>query len=186
MLGVRSLRLCHSHGLIVSHIANKYGNGRHIKNLTSQDLSNFWKVRSISLKLLKQWNPKLKQTYYVSEQFYGVAITAIKVSILFFYKRVFSTSPFRRQIYAVGFLVLGWFVTNNTIFAFQCRPIRKAWDFELSGHCLNPLRVITIVQVFNVVLDGILLALPISAVLRLQMSTTRKLSVLAFFLLGGL
>ena len=41
-------------------------------------------------------------------------------------------------------------------------------------------------QVPNVVLDGVILALPISAVYHLQMSKKKKISVAAVFLLGGL
>ena len=41
-------------------------------------------------------------------------------------------------------------------------------------------------QVFNVVLDVLVLALPVSGVLKLQMSTGRKISLILTFLLGGL
>lgn len=41
-------------------------------------------------------------------------------------------------------------------------------------------------QVPNVVLDGIILALPVRAVYQLQMSKKKKISVAAVFLLGGL
>ena len=38
----------------------------------------------------------------------------------------------------------------------------------------------------NVVLDGIILALPVGAVYQLQMSKKKKISVAVIFLLGGL
>lgn len=41
-------------------------------------------------------------------------------------------------------------------------------------------------QVPNVVLDGAILALPVGAVSRLQLSRKKKISVAAIFLLGGL
>lgn len=119
-------------------------------------------------------------------QLYGVAITAIKISILLFYKRVFSTARFRKWINGVGALVLAWLLANNLVFAFQCTPVRKAWEVDLPGHCINPLTAIWVAQVFNVILDAIILALPVSAVLRLQLSTTKKISVMLLFLLGGL
>lgn len=82
--------------------------------------------------------------------------------------------------------VLVWLLVNNLVFAFQCTPVRKTWEFEIPGYCINPLRTIQVMQVFNVALDAVILALPVSGVLRLQMSTSRKISVMAMFLLGGL
>ena len=81
---------------------------------------------------------------------------------------------------------MGWLFANNLVFAFQCTPVRKAWEIEISGHCINPLRAVEIMQVFNVVLDVLVLALPVSGVLKLQMSTGRKISLILTFLLGGL
>jgi len=126
------------------------------------------------------------QTLYVSYQLYGSAVTAIKISILIFYRRIFSTAQFRKWIYGVGALVLAWLLANNLVFAFQCTPIRKAWELDSPGHCINHLTSVRVLQVFNVLLDVTVLALPVSAVLRLQLSTARKISVMAIFLLGGL
>lgn len=122
----------------------------------------------------------------MAEPLYGTAVTAIKISILLFYKRVFSTARFRKWIEGVGVLVLAWMLANNFVFAFQCTPVRKAWEFDLPGHCIDPLTTMKILSVFNVILDAIILALPISAVLRLQLSTVKKISVMVIFLLGGL
>lgn len=58
-----------------------------------------------------------------------------------------------------------------------------AW---IPRHCLNPLTTVRVVQIFDMILDAIILALPVSAVLHLQLSTTRKIGLVAVFLLGGL
>lgn len=86
----------------------------------------------------------------------------------------------------MGAFVLAWLLADNLVFAFQCTPVRKAWEIMIPGYCVNPLRTIQIVQAFNVALDAVILALPVSGVLRLQMSTGRKISVMGMFLLGGL
>lgn len=128
----------------------------------------------------------MNQTFYVSYQLYGAAITAIKTSILLFYRRIFSIGHLRKWIVIVNVFVLMWFLADNLVFAFQCTPVRKAWDIEIPGHCINILVTIQVVQTFNVALDAVILTLPISGVLRLQMSTSRKISVMMMFLLGGL
>ena len=81
---------------------------------------------------------------------------------------------------------MAWLVANDLVFAFQCTPVRKAWQLEIPGHCINPLTTVRVVQIFNVILDVVILALPVSAVLHLHLSTARKFGVVAVFLLGGL
>ena len=115
-----------------------------------------------------------------------MAITAIKISVLLFYKRVFSTPQFRKWIIGIGVLVVAWLLANNLLFAFQCTPVRKAWELELPGHCVNSLTAVRAVQAFNAILDAVVLALPVSAVLHLQLPTAKKVGVMAVFLLGGL
>ncbi|KAL8782767.1 MAG: hypothetical protein Q9195_009572 [Heterodermia aff. obscurata] len=117
---------------------------------------------------------------------YGLSMTAIKLSILLFYRRVFSTPQFRKPLYAVGVLVIAWLFANNFGAAFQCIPPDKYWNQEKAGHCYNLLKFVQAMQISNILLDAIILALPVSAVLRLQMSFLRKLGVLAIFLSGGL
>ena len=79
-----------------------------------------------------------------------------------------------------------WLLVNNLIGAFQCMPIQKAWEFERPGKCINFLSFFIGMQVPNIVLDIVILALPVSAVYHLQMSKKKKISVTAIFLLGGL
>lgn len=128
----------------------------------------------------------LKQTFYIDEQIYGTAITTIKLSVLLFYRRVFSTPQFRQRINVIGLLVIAWLFGNNFVSAFQCSPVHKAWELDVPGKCLNPLTMVQVEQVFNGALDIAILALPVLAVSKLQMSRGRKVGVLAIFLLGGL
>lgn len=79
-----------------------------------------------------------------------------------------------------------WFIIEQFLCAFQCTPVRKAWEFEIPGHCIDPLRLIIGVQSTNVALNIVIMALPISAVWHLQMSMSKKISVAGIFLLGGL
>lgn len=80
-----------------------------------------------------------------------------------------------------------WLLASNLVFAFQCKPIRRAWYREdIPGHCINTIKAAQIMQGCNAALDVIILALPVSGVLKLQMSKSRKAGVVAIFLLGGL
>ena len=79
-----------------------------------------------------------------------------------------------------------WLLANNLTSLFQCRPIRAAWQKEVPGHCLNYVAFFTGTQAPNLLLDIVVLALPVSAVSRLHMSNTKKISIAGIFLLGGL
>lgn len=152
---------------IIYPFSIRYGDGRHIETLSPQDIVEYLK------------------TLFISEQLYGVSITAVKLSVLFFYRRVFSTAPFKRPIVLLAVLVLVWFLVNNILGALQCIPVRKAWDSEIPGRCINFLTFFIGMQVPNIVLDGAILALPVGLVSQLQMSKKKKFSVTAIFLLGG-
>ncbi|KAL8937920.1 MAG: hypothetical protein Q9216_004182 [Gyalolechia sp. 2 TL-2023] len=123
---------------------------------------------------------------YAGYQTYGVAITLIKLSILLFYRRIFSTPQFRLRTNIVGALVIAWLFINNLMAAFQCRPIKKAWTPLMPGSCIEPLGLIIGLQAGNLSLDIVILSLPAYAVSKLQMSLAKKISVLAIFMLGGL
>ena len=127
-----------------------------------------------------------RQTMYAGYQIYGVAVTLIKISILLFYRRIFTTKQFRQRTNIIGALVVAWLIVNNLTAALQCRPVRKAWDIEIPGHCFSAISYITGVHATNLTLDIVILALPVSAVWRLQMSFAKKISVIGIFLLGGL
>ncbi|KAL9119624.1 MAG: hypothetical protein Q9187_003824 [Circinaria calcarea] len=107
----------------------------------------------------------LGATFYVAKQLYGLAVTTIKISVLLFYRRLFTTPQFRKQTNVVGALVVAWLLTNNLLAAFQCTPVRKAWQINLLGQCVNPLTSLIAIQVPNVVLNMVILALPISMLL---------------------
>ncbi|KAI4170321.1 MAG: hypothetical protein LQ343_005074 [Gyalolechia ehrenbergii] len=148
--------------------SGRNGAGRHIKAVPPDQLVVFWKAT------------------YAGYQTYGVAVTLIKLSIILFYRRIFSTSQFRLRTNIVGALVIAWLFINNLMAAFQCRPIKKAWTPLMPGHCIDPLGLIIGLQAGNLALDIIILSLPVYAVSKLQMSLPKKIGVLAIFLLGGL
>ncbi|KAL8682520.1 MAG: hypothetical protein Q9186_001467 [Xanthomendoza sp. 1 TL-2023] len=144
------------------------GAGRHVKALHPDELNGFWKAT------------------YAGYQTYGLAVTLIKVSVLLFYRRIFSTAQFRLRTNIVGVLIIIWLFLNNFMAAFQCRPIKKAWLPLTPGKCIQPLGLIVGLAAGNAALDFVILALPVYAVSKLHMSLAKKISVLAIFMLGGL
>ena len=122
----------------------------------------------------------------MSYQLYAIAIMAIRLSVLLFHRRIFSTPQFRYWLLGVGAVVIAWLFANNLTAASQCNPPRKFWQQGLAGSCMNPLTFEQAIHIANNITEASILALPISGVLRLQMSRIKNVSVLAIFLLGWL
>ncbi|KAI9686303.1 MAG: hypothetical protein M1820_010659 [Bogoriella megaspora] len=147
------------------------GAGRHLLTLEPNQIVSYFKI------------------IYAAWQVYGLALTFIKLSVLFFYLRIFGTSSnrgFRIRIIIVGALAIGWLFAANAVAAFQCDPIKKYWLVLIPGKCLNPLRCVVAMHSINLGLDIIILALPVAEIWRTQMSTWKKFLVGGIFMLGGL
>lgn len=115
-------------------------------------------------------------------------ITFPKVSMLLLYLRVCIDRRVRIISWVVLALVLGHFVCYGIIIYFAiCRPFAFRWDKTIpGGHCGNQEASYKYVSIPNIVTDLAILALPLSTLLRLQMSTVRKVGIVATFLAGSL
>lgn len=105
---------------------------------------------------------------------------------MLFYRRTFPVENFKRWLWAFGTLSVVWFIIITCFSLFQCKPVAKIWDDSLEGKCMNYLHVFLGIQAFNIALDIAILCLPISAVLKLQLSRPKKFGVTFIFALSGL
>lgn len=122
---------------------------------------------------------------FVAEFTYTFSISLAKASVLFFYTRIFKVDKsFRRAALLVGCLVLGWGITFTFAFLFQCMPIRKAWDSQITGHCFDIVAVFIGGAVSDFVIDVIILLLPMPMLYRLEMNRLRKFGLVSIFLIG--
>ena len=70
---------------------------------------------------------------------------------------------------------------------FQCTPVNYLWDKTVSGgHCIDFGILVIVGGVVNTVTDVVMLILPMPVLWKLQMSTRKKWTVSAIFLMGGL
>lgn len=69
---------------------------------------------------------------------------------------------------------------------FLCRPVRKAWQPWLPGHCSDVNTLISVSSLINVISDLLIFLIPLFCVSRLQMQRARKLAVAAVFAVGAL
>ncbi|GKZ25306.1 hypothetical protein AbraIFM66951_002226 [Aspergillus brasiliensis] len=109
----------------------------------------------------------------------------IKISVLFFYRRIFGIS--RRFVTASNVLLA--LITSFTVavilaIIFSKGPVYRQWDLTASYNT-NPSAIIICYIAGNSFFDILTLALPIAAVQRLHVDQSKKLFVSVIFVLGN-
>jgi hypothetical protein len=125
--------------------------------------------------------------YFLGEIFYVLALGISKISILFFYLRVFPCKDFRRVIYGVMGLSAAYTVAFFFATTFQCTPISYAWtqwDGLHQGRCNDIHLQGWIAAGINIILDTIVMVLPLKHLARLNMNLKKKLMVMTMFSVG--
>jgi hypothetical protein len=125
--------------------------------------------------------------YFLGEIFYVVALGISKISILFFYLRVFPAKSFRIQVYCVMALSVAYTIAFFFATTFQCAPVSMAWnqwDKLHEGTCNNIHLQGWIAAAINIFLDLLVMVLPLTHLAKLNMNLKKKIMVIAMFSVG--
>ncbi|KAI5198080.1 hypothetical protein AUEXF2481DRAFT_102554 [Aureobasidium subglaciale EXF-2481] len=119
---------------------------------------------------------------------YVSSLWCIKFALVIFYKKL--AAPGSKMQIAYNFALAGLAVTFTTIFfdiLFQCYPYDKRWSHDPSYQCSPKASRINywITILFNIFSDLIIICLPITMVMKLQMKLKQRLAVAFIFALGG-
>ncbi|OCL06358.1 hypothetical protein AOQ84DRAFT_378689 [Glonium stellatum] len=120
------------------------------------------------------------------------ALAFIKLSCMLFYYRIFRKGTHRAfeiVIHVINALIVIWGFGFFFSFLFACKTHFDYFWTNLENQLKCPLDLSKIdlsLSISDVIMDVIILVFPIPLVLRLQMSTTNKVAVLAIFALGAL
>ena len=141
------------------------------------------------------WTVTFKQitdfihVFYVMEILYFAQVALIKLSILFFYLRIFPGTGVRQLIW----MTIVFDVIFGTIFfflaVFQCRPISfywKRWDGEHPGKCFNVNAMAFANAGISIVLDVWMLCLALSQIISLNLHWKKKFAASLMFSVGTL
>ena len=122
----------------------------------------------------------------VTEVMYAPGFAAVKLSVLFLYRRLFPNRRLHIIIYCVGAFIVCYTIAGVLVPIFECRPVEAAWEPFVKGDCvqLNTESIVT--GLFNVITDVVTLILPMPMLWRLQISRNRKLQLTGMFLTGGM
>ncbi|MCJ1455501.1 hypothetical protein MMC28_005856 [Mycoblastus sanguinarius] len=153
-------------GYAVSYsLTVKYGMGRHAIFITN--------VKSFTI------------TAITAESFYTVSIFAIKLSILFLYRRIFPQRWFKHTLIVLGGFIVAYTLAQVFYVIFQCVPISSAWNPNETGKCVPYGSLALAMGIVNILTDITMLILPIPLLWKLNVSGTRKWMLTVMFSLGG-
>jgi hypothetical protein len=110
-----------------------------------------------------------------------------KISILIFILRVFPDQKFRRVIYCVIGLCVGYALGFVFATAFQCSPVNYSWlqiDSTVEGKCNQVNLQGWMSAIFNIIIDLIIIGLPLKHLYGLQVGLKKKLMIMLMFSLG--
>ncbi|KAJ9149249.1 Pth11-like integral membrane protein [Pleurostoma richardsiae] len=148
-----------------------YGAGRHVWAITLADLEEVFKI------------------LFAYTFLYAASCATTKISILLFYQRIFTTQDkFFRMLVAFGyFLSFSYPVVIWVTMGTACKPVSHFWTQfgGTAGTCIDTNKFFLALGIVNMITDFYILLIPIPQILKLQMSTKKKLGVTGIMMLGS-
>ncbi|KPM35507.1 hypothetical protein AK830_g11072 [Neonectria ditissima] len=150
------------------HGTAAHGEGRDIWTLRPHDITQFGLF------------------FYILELMYFAQVSLLKMSLLFFYLRIFP-GPAQKLLWGtVGFNAV-YGVAFVFLAAFQCTPVSyfwTNWDGEHEGKCLNTNGIGWANSAVSIALDVWMLAIPLWRLHSLKLHWKKKIGVAAMFVVG--
>lgn len=129
---------------------------------------------------------KTKYTYQVLG---NIGLWVVKLSVLFFYRRIFTVPAFRLISSIFIGVTLAWGLGFTFAGIFQCTPISTLWhklEVEYGSSCVNVQPLYLAFAVSDLILDVVIFTLPMPYVYKLQMPLQQRLAVGFIFFLGSM
>lgn len=128
----------------------------------------------------------VNQHFYIQEILFSIVMTFTKLSLLWFYHRIFLSKRFRIVWTCLAIGSVLWCIGSVAAMIFACRPIHAFWDKSVDGSCVDFKTLMFSITAPNVCLDLMLLVLPLIPLWKLKLDRPRKVALMSILLLGGL
>jgi len=126
----------------------------------------------------------LKISFIIATLYFTV-VTAIKISILLMYRRIFTVSLGRAYPVLMSVIVM-WWLSGTIATIVSCIPVNRLWiGPSAGGYCFNFNIFWMAMGVVEILVDSCILVLPVRIVLGLHMPNGHKVLVSGIFLLGS-
>jgi hypothetical protein len=146
----------------------KIGLGKHVYVVPSTDLA------------------KGLRCLFIGYFFFFISVSLAKLSCLLYYVRIFTLNSqiFRTGIWICAVLSSAWMICCVIVAIWECKPIEKAWNPTVPGHCINTFKWWIGNSVSNVVIDLLVLLLPMPMIWKLKMGKGRIALLIGVFTAG--
>jgi hypothetical protein len=107
---------------------------------------------------------KMLKFFYVMASLYFTEVALLKLTLIFFYIRVFPAKPVQRLLWGTVAFVVAWGFAFVVVAIFQCRPIHyfwTKWDGMHEGQCLDINAITTSNAGISIALDLWILGIPL-------------------------
>ncbi|KAL5345433.1 hypothetical protein ACLOAV_009805 [Pseudogymnoascus australis] len=116
---------------------------------------------------------------------YNMSLILTKLSIIFQYKRIFTTPMINRLCnIMLGILVVYglWTIVGSIV---MCVPVAAFWDETIKGHCMNRLQFWFANAGVNIATDIAIFAIPMPLLKALQLPKRQKIGLMFVFGFGA-
>ncbi|KAM5368492.1 hypothetical protein ACJZ2D_009469 [Fusarium nematophilum] len=120
---------------------------------------------------------------YVATIFYNLSMNGVKLSFLFFYRRIFPEGRVRKACIGLIIFVGLWTVTQVLTVALSCYPLTVIVPSMLD-HCLDTMPIWYLSAIMSTITDFIILLVPLPSVVKLNLPIRQKIAILSMFCLG--
>ena len=127
--------------------------------------------------------------FYWVEICYFAQLSVLKLTFLYFYKRIFPGRMIQRIILATIVFSILYGIVFVVVAVFQCRPISyywTKWDGEHTGRCIDINALVWANAATSIAVDLWMLGIPLSQLVHLKLSWSKKAGVVIMFCLGTL
>lgn len=108
----------------------------------------------------------------------------VKHSLLFFYAELTFERWHRRWIAAMHAVAFGFGSSCVLVAIFQCRPVRKTWEPQVPGWCIDMDAFGYFNSIFMLVNDVVLYAMPVIFTWNLKLRRPHRIAINCLFALG--
>jgi hypothetical protein len=132
---------------------------------------------------------KFGKYFYIIEVLYFWEVSTLKMSLLFFYIRIFPTPLARKLLWGTVVFNAAFGISYVFSSIFQCTPVEffwLKWDGLHQGHCVDINALAWSNSAISIALDIWMLAIPLWQLHTLQLNWKRKVGVAMMFFVGTL
>lgn len=126
------------------------------------------------------------ELFYILQLGYVSTLPTVKISVLFFYHRIFPQKRFRMATYSMGLCLVLFLLSSWLVVSLQCLPIYSFWRPKVPHSCIHQVKYYVAHGCLNFIMDLAVVLMPIPYLLKLHLPRHQKVGLVILFLLGGL